>query len=720
MREPTAQIQTVSVPDDGAIDLRTLGRRVAARKWWIIVPTALAVAGMFAFVNAVKPRYTADAKVFLDNQESYYTRPDKMDLASGEKLDPEAVMSQVQLVTSRELSREAIAELKLAGDPEFDPLAKGVSALDRVMILMGVQRNPASMSPEDRILDKFSEKLLVFQVPKTRVLQIEFTSEKPELAARAANVIANLYIKKRSAAKKGDTLKARDWLAETIRTLRPKVEEANLAVARFRDQNGLLRGPSDRTTVSQELGELTTKLSDARSQQSDAQAKSSIIKRMLRSGRIMDIPDVAKDELIRRIAEQRVNLRSQLALELRTLLPGHPRVKELQSQVAALDVELRQAAEKVARTLDNDATLAESRIKFLEAELGKRRQAAGEGGEKDAQLKMLEQEAATLDAQLQSAIGKFNDANAREFADSTPPDVRLVSPATEPLLPTFPKKIPMLLLALLGGLTLSGGLVVTRELLSGSARVVAPPPPPEELSSDDNLPVAARISDDADGSARDIGAPPAARTGARAAAEKPDDAASFDEICAALIAMRREGEASRVLVTGVREAVGGQAALRLARALSRRGRAILVDLTDSAGPTTALDLDAAGGLGDLIDGDLSFAEAIHRDVATRLHVLPAGRSLDGDAPLDRTLVRDALAALSATYDHIVIAGPATAHALALQDLFEQVDLIALVAALTIERAEARQSRESLAATGVETLIVDASRSGRDRSDRDAA
>ena len=42
----------------------------------------------------------------------------------------------------------------------------------------------------------------------------------------------------------------------------------------------------------------------------------------------MDIPDVAKDELIRRIAEQRVNLRSQLALELRTLLPGPPRIKE--------------------------------------------------------------------------------------------------------------------------------------------------------------------------------------------------------------------------------------------------------------------------------------------------------------------------------------------------------------------------------------------------------
>jgi uncharacterized protein involved in exopolysaccharide biosynthesis len=714
MSESSVHIQTS--PDDGAIDLRALGRRVAARKWWILVPSLLAFAGMLAFVNTVKPRYTADAKVFLDSQESFYTRPDKTDVASPEKLDPEAVMSQVQLVSSRELAREAIQKLNLAGDPEFDPMAMRFGVLDRVMAMMGLSRVPATS--EEGILEKFSDKLLVFQVPKTRVLQIEFSSQKPELAARAANVVADLYIKKRSDAKKGDTLKARDWLAETVRTLKPKVEQANLAVARFREEHGLQRGAGDRSTVSQELGELVTKLADARSQQSDAQAKSAMIRRMLRSGRIMDIPDVAKDELIRRIAEQRVNLRSQLALELRTLLPGHPRVKELQSQVDALDSELRQAADKVARTLDNDASLAAQRIKFLDAEVARRRQAVGESGEKDAQLKMLEQEAATLDAQLQSALAKYNDANARDFADSTPPDVRLVSPATAPILPTFPKKIPMLLLSLLGGLILSSGVVVTRELLSAPQRAAVRPALPAELAHETNLPVAARMAAAGSFAASDIGAPPSPRE--RHADETPDDAASFDEICAALVAMGEEGRASRILVTGLRETIGAQAAVRLARTLSRRGRAILVDLTTLGGPTQMLELDLCAGLGELIDGDVSFAEAIHRDQATRLHVLPAGRSIaEGEAP-DEGLVADALAALSATYDHVVIAAPESARALDLKGLTGQIDLIALVAALAEERAQARQSRDTLSASGVETLIVDAARAGRGGSDRDAA
>ena len=45
---------------------------------------------------------------------------------------------------------------------------------------------------------------------------------------------------------------------------------------------------------------------------------------MIKSGRTFEIPDVANNELIRRLIEQRINLRAQLALELRTLLPEHP------------------------------------------------------------------------------------------------------------------------------------------------------------------------------------------------------------------------------------------------------------------------------------------------------------------------------------------------------------------------------------------------------------
>src|ERR1700674_5542561 len=63
-----------------------LGRLVAGiqRRWrWIVWPTLVAMLASTAFVLVASPRYTGVAKVLLEDQESYFTRPDK---ASG--LDP--------------------------------------------------------------------------------------------------------------------------------------------------------------------------------------------------------------------------------------------------------------------------------------------------------------------------------------------------------------------------------------------------------------------------------------------------------------------------------------------------------------------------------------------------------------------------------------------------------------------------------------------------------
>lgn len=706
---------TTDMTDDGAIDLRALGRAIAARKWWIIAPTAAIVVATALYVSAVRPRYTADAKVFLDNQESYYTRPDKSERDAAPTLDPEAVASQVQIVTSREVAREAIRVLNLVGDPEFDPLAKGMSALDRIAVLLGLQRNPANLTPEDRTLETYYARLQVFQVPRTRVLAIEFTSERPELAARAANVIAEQYIRLRSNVKKGDALKARDWLAETIRTLKPRVEAAHLAVARYREGHGLQRGDGERSTVTQELGDLVAKLADARAAQSEAQGKAAMINKLLREGRTFEIPDVAKDELVRRIAEQRVNLRAQLALEMRTLLPGHPRVKELQSQVAELESELRAAAQKTARALENDATLATSKIKFLDAAVQRRRTAAGEGEEKDAALKLLEQEAAALDSQYQSAMAKFNEASARESVDSTPPDVRLVSPATSPQLPSFPKKIPMIVVALLGGLVLSSALVVTRALLNAEARVPRVAPAGAQSLSPSSLPIAGRTGPAAEAKGPEIGAPPVAN-GRGAQRTGPQ----FDDLRRAIEALRRDGEATRALVIGLDAREGVLGAVRLARSLARTSRSILIDLGEDAGVSDALGFGGdVPGLAEIADGSASFAETIHRDAGGRLHVLPAG-AVTQAADADPDLFFDLLAALSESYENVVIAGPSADRALRQPELLSQVDVVALVAPLDVALGEARRTLETIKRLGVETVVLDSSPAAPRRASAEAA
>ena len=148
--QPQAEEREASL----SIDQGQIARAVARRKLAILGGTLGAFLLALAFVTAVKPRYTASAEVIVENQESYYTRPDKAGVGD-QNLPPdtEAVQSQVKIVQSRDLARQAIKELKLVGNAEFDPLAGGGGSLGRVLVMLGLQRDPGQSSPEDRVLD---------------------------------------------------------------------------------------------------------------------------------------------------------------------------------------------------------------------------------------------------------------------------------------------------------------------------------------------------------------------------------------------------------------------------------------------------------------------------------------------------------------------------------------------------------------------------------------
>ena len=460
----------------GEIDLARIARAVSAKRWWVIGPTLAMFAGSAVFVNVVKPRYSAEARVILENQENFIPRADKTERAVEILPDSEAVQSQIQLLTSRDLARRVIKTLDLQGNDEFDPLAKGLGATTRALVMLGLARDPTQTTPEDRILETFGDKLNVLSPTKTRVLSIEFTSRNPDLAAKGANAVAEAYLEFQQDAKRDNARGAANSLAALVAQLRVRVTEADAEAEQFRAKSGLLVGSNNTTINAQRLSDLNTQLSLSRSAQADAQAKARLLRDMLRQNRIGDIPDVANNEMIRRLSEQRVTLRAQLALESRTLLPGHPRIKELQAQLQDLDAQGRAAAERVARTLENDAHIAGARVENLTRALEEQKTVVGAADADDVRLRDLERTARLYKEQLEGATAKYQEAMALENSQATPPDARIFQRALAPQIPSFPKKIPIVSFATLSALILSIGGVLAGELLSGRPRVAPSAP----------------------------------------------------------------------------------------------------------------------------------------------------------------------------------------------------------------------------------------------------
>ncbi|WP_342151441.1 GumC family protein [Methylorubrum sp. SB2] len=651
---------------------------VLGRSWaWIAGPTLAVALGAGVFVQVVAPRYTGEAKVLLESRDPAFARTAAERGEQIQPIDEQAVASQVQVAMSRDLARQAIRSLKLVGNPEFDPQAAGVSPIQSALMLLGVTASPMERSPEDRVLDNYLERLLVYPVGKSRILAIEFKSRDPDLAARGANTVADLYLASLAAASVDTARYASTWLGNNIETLRARVAEAEARVEAFRAQNGLIGTGSaaSQPLSAQQLSELSSQLTQARTIKADLAARAKLLKDMIKDGRAFEIPDVANNELIRRTVESRMTLRAQLALESRTLLPAHPRIKELTAQVQDLETQIKAAAERVVRTLENDAKIAGARVESLQAAVDGQQDVVAKGNTSEVQLRALEREAKSQREQLESYLSRYREAAARDAESATPADARVVSRAVTPELPSFPKKVPIVAFATLLAFLLSSAAVIGRHLLKNP-----PAPRPARFEAEDELPPD-HFPEPEGPRRRAPEAPPMPASAAerfapalafahslRATATvhqpifggpqglapvaplgnaRPAGAIDLDRLIERL-ATTKAGEGTCILVveTEQNRADAGLAA-ELARSLSPRARTLLVDVNGAPGGLSG------PGLTDLVAGEAAFLDVIQPVRGSRLHAIGRGLTEREVLMEEPQALAIALNAMTQSYDWVL-------------------------------------------------------------------
>lgn len=630
-------------PAGNGFDLATLGQALWRRKYWIAAPSILVAIAAAAYVQFVTPMYRSEALVLIDDRGTAYNRPQGSE-REGERerplLDPEAVESQVQLALSRDLARTVVRDLKLSERPEFNPDANP-SSFSAVLSLVGLARDPSRMTLEERVLERYYDRLSVYAVERSRVITIEFRSESSVLAAEVANAVAQQLLVFQQRAKQEAMRQAAQWLAGEIQQLRGRVEEAESRAEAFRSKSNLYLGSNNNTLSAQQLAEANSQLVQARAQKAEAESKAKLIREMLRSGRPIEASDIVNSELIRRLNEQRILLKAQLAEQSSTLLDQHPRIKELKAQIADLEAQSRAEAEKLVRSLENDARIAGARAETLAINLDQLKQQASALGVEDVQLRALEREAKSQRDLLESYLSRYRDVTAREGPDAVPPDGRVVSQAVPAPTPYFPKKLPIVLIATFATMMCAATFVALGVLMSESTgapiaeampATLASPAPPSWI-----------------GDASETAAPK----------PEPDVRARRRRLSVLADHVKHLGRGIAVISSAEGDGQGARVALELARELSQSGaRVLLLDIDVSGGATVGLPQPRSPGLADLLFGVASFGEVIQRDRRSRIHLIQAGRGLrDAETLLRAEKLSVALGALTQTYDHVIIAAP---------------------------------------------------------------
>ena len=662
-----------------------LGRLFAsiARDWRRILVVALVVAGLaFVIASVVTPKYKGETRILIETRESEFTRVDTNGDRSAPILDEEGVASQVEVITSTDIIAKVARDLDLASREEFDAEPSMLSSL---LAMAGLATDASNLGPTERVLKAFRSKLEVFRVENSRVIVIEFSSEDPELAAAIPNAMADAYIAVQRAAKLESNADATQWLEPEIAELSEKVKEAEQRVADFRGKSDLFIGENNSALATQQLSQLATELSRVRANRSAAEAKIDTMQAALDGGASLDtIPDVLASQLIQRLRENELELRAQIAELSTTLLPNHPRIKALSSQLADLRQQIRGEAQKVLAGLQNEARTARAREEALTADLNRLKAESARADGEGVELRALEREAAAQRELLESYLASYREASSRGDRNYLPADARVFSRAIEPAEPYFPKKLPIIGAAFAASLLIMAIVTLLRELFSGRAmrpagqidmpmvEDVEMPHRREEpaLTPAEAARAAARSHEVAEPPAPEepeeveIEAKPEPVAAMRRAAPMPENRfgeIDVDEAASDLIA---SGAARVIFVsTGIDD--GAAAAVLVAREIADTGlRVLLLDLTASGAASRAtVESRFLSGVTDLLVGEAQFADVIHPDHFSSLHVMPIGTANLQRAMRSVERLPIVLDSLNTAYDLVLIdGGPSNAEA----------------------------------------------------------
>jgi Mrp family chromosome partitioning ATPase len=487
------------------------------------------------------------------------------------------------------------------------------------------------------------------------------------------------------------------------------VADAEAKVEQYRSKSNLFMGTNNTSLSNQQLGDSNAQLASARSAKADAEAKSRIIREALRSGAPVEFSDIINSELLRRLSEQRVTLRAQLAEQSSTLLDQHPRIKELRAQIGDLERMMRSEAERLSRSLENDAKLAGARVEALSASLDQLKNQASSNNEQDVQLRALERDAKSQRDLLESYLAKYREATARDNIGATSPDARVISTAVVSSVPSWPKKLPTVLVAALGMLALSVGFVLTGELLNTVPvqPAVAPAFDYKPVAAAPVAPIVVPPAVEPAAQERRMASPPLQSQMAHPAHAQPTGQVPSDSIEGLAAELASAGEAGRrISVVGARRNMGAtQATITLARALAKSARVVLVDLALDAPGLSAIASDPSGpGISELIRGSASFGQIVTRDRYSRVHVVTAG-GVKGDsaAIFNAQRLSITLEALGRSYDYVVVDAGALRDAPT--ERIAQFATRAVLVADELDDPATASAREALLAAGFANVSV---------------
>jgi capsular exopolysaccharide synthesis family protein len=446
--------------------------RVIQKRYATVLVALLVVLmiGLFATFRG-KPVY--EARALIEIQKENPDVPTLQELFQIEGVSDAYIETQNRILKSENLARRVVTQLGLEKLPEFArrsgswQVARQKPATEPVRAEFGIS-SAADKTVSEEVLKNFEERLTVEPVKRSRLIEVTFESNDPNIAAQVVNTLTSAYIDANLEARWQAAQKASDWLSQQLLGMKAKLEKSEDELQKYGRGNGLLfleteKGTSENIVV-QRLRELQQELTKA---QADRYAKESLY-RLLEERNYAELPGVFDNKLIQDLTARLADLQREQSRLSANFNPSYPRVKELQSQIDESKAMLEAERARAAGGIANDYKAAVSHEEMLQQAFTEQEWQANDIAGKSVQYNILKREADTNKQLYVGLLEKLKETGVSSSLKAT--NIRVVDPAYPPKKFARPRILLDLSITLIVGMCLSIAAAFLQEHLDNTLK----------------------------------------------------------------------------------------------------------------------------------------------------------------------------------------------------------------------------------------------------------
>ena len=439
-------------------DLRAYWRIIQKRRWTILSILLVTFASVLIVTIKEKPIYRANTLLEIEKENPNI--PTVQELFQLEDVSDNYLETQYKVLQSDTLARRVIEELHLDQVKEFNP-PKGGWFLENTHAAARTEGSVVDAETEQAILVRFNDRLSVEPVRRSRLVQVSFESQDPNVAAKALNALASNYIQENLESRWDAAQKASEWLSQQLQSFKAKLEKSEDDLQQYAQNNGLLfleteKGDTE-NIVDERLRQLQDELTKA---QADRYTKESLY-RLVQAGDYSSLPGVVDNKLMQDLTERLADLVKEEAALTPTFTSDYPKVKQIQSQIDDTQKMLNQERKRAAQGIVDDYLAAVRRETLVREAFDQQQQQANLVAARAVQYNILKREVDTNKQLYEGLLQRLKEAGVSAGMNAS--NIRIVDAAVPPTKPVSPRPVLNLGLALLIGLGFGVGVAFLQE-----------------------------------------------------------------------------------------------------------------------------------------------------------------------------------------------------------------------------------------------------------------